>query len=348
MSVKFCQHVKVDATLCQVPPLDGRHYCHFHLETHGRRARMARARARREKYHLVLPILEDLNSVEVARQQVMDAFNADLITRKHAGVLLFGLQGIAGDLRSAAPPRLGVYDPAIDTAPRATGYPGFEEKFGVPPDIDLSQAPEVLLAAEAAITQAAPSPYRDELFMHEHFAPEDIELEEVLKNEGEDAYQQRVHELNRKAMQKINQRRREIKRAQYILEAARRNTDIICGTPEERERVKAEIEKERAEAVAKRRAEMEASHTALRAGGQISPTTGIGPAAASEAGQPPFSAVSADGIVGMGRVPSAETSELGKKPSATVSGQEADPEAAHKQQLARDLAALKQKIRALG
>ena len=48
MSVKICQHVKVDGTLCQVPPLDGRHYCHFHLESHGRRMRMARARARRE------------------------------------------------------------------------------------------------------------------------------------------------------------------------------------------------------------------------------------------------------------------------------------------------------------
>jgi len=51
MSVKICQHVKVDGTLCRVPPLKGRHYCHFHLENLGRRLRMARARARREPYH---------------------------------------------------------------------------------------------------------------------------------------------------------------------------------------------------------------------------------------------------------------------------------------------------------
>ena len=60
-------------------------------------------------------------------------------------------------------------------------------------------------------------------------------------------------------MQKISDRRREVKRAQYIVEADRRNTDIICGSPEERARVKAEIEKQRAEVAAKRRAEMEAS-----------------------------------------------------------------------------------------
>ena len=321
MSVKICQHVKVDGTLCQVPPLNGRHYCHFHLESLGRRIRMARSRARREQYHLVLPILEDLNSVEVARQHVMDALGAGLIPHKVAGQLLFGLQGIASDLHSAHPPRLGVYDPAIDTAPRATDHPNFEEKFDLPPDLDLSQPPEVVFAAEAvqnAITKAEPSPYRSELFRHDHIAPEDVELEEILKKEGEDAYRKRERELNRQAMQKISDRRREVKRAQYIVEADRRNTDIICGSPEERARVKAEIEKERAEAAAKRRAEMEA---ALRASGQIPPTTGSDAAGADVASRQPFSSVSADGMVGMGHLPPEENGDLGKKPSATASGE---------------------------
>jgi hypothetical protein len=105
----------------------------------GRRMNMARARARRERYHLVLPILEDLNSVEVARMQVMDALNAGHIDAKHAGVLLFGLEGIASDLRSDKAPRMSAYDPAIDTALRAEDYPDFEEKYGLPKDLDLSQ-----------------------------------------------------------------------------------------------------------------------------------------------------------------------------------------------------------------
>ena len=305
MSVKFCQHVKVDGTLCQVPPLDGRHYCHFHLETHGRRARMARARARREKYHLVLPILEDLNSVEVARQQVMDAFNADLITSKHAGLLLFGLQGIASDLQSAAPPRLGVYDPAIDTAPRATDHPNFEEKFDLPKDIDPSKPPEVVFAAdaaEAAITQAGPSPYRSKPFEHDYIAPEDVELEEIFKKEGQEAYERRTHELNQQAMQRADRRACEIKRARYIVEAARRNEERILGTPEEQARNKAEVEKMKAEARAQRKAELD----------------------------------------------EAPESEAGKKPPAAASAEPADPEAAHKEEIARGLAALEQRIKALG
>ena len=231
MSVKICQHVKVDGTLCQVPPLDGRHYCHFHLETHGRRARMARARARREKYHLVLPILEDLNSVEVARQHVMDALGAGLIPHKVAGQLLFGLQGIANDLRSAAPPRLGVYDPAIDTAPRATDHPNFEEKFDLPKDLDLSKPPEVVFAAEAAQAasearieardEAERSAYRSNPWQQVN--KEDVELEEILFTQGQEAHDQRSLELLRKERKRMEQEKRKLAQAHQIVEAARRN-----------------------------------------------------------------------------------------------------------------------------
>src|SRR5271166_2842025 len=120
MSVNHCRHIKEDGVYCQGPPLRGREYCHFHLRALGRRMRMARARARREPYLLVLPILEDINSVQVARMQVLDALAAGQLEKKRAGSLLYGLQGASTDLRSAKPPRLGVYDPAIDTAPRAT------------------------------------------------------------------------------------------------------------------------------------------------------------------------------------------------------------------------------------
>src|SRR5271165_4901946 len=150
MSLQHCHHVKVDGTLCQVPPLNGRNYCQFHLESLGRRMRMARARARRQPYLLVLPILEDINSVEVARQHVMDAMASGQLDPKVAGRLLYGLQGISTDLRSAKPPRLGVYDPAIDTAPRATEDPGFEQKHDLPPGLDLSQPPEVVFPPAAA------------------------------------------------------------------------------------------------------------------------------------------------------------------------------------------------------
>ena len=271
MSVHICQHVKVDGTLCQVPPLNGRHYCHFHLEALGRRMRMAHARARRETYHLVLPILEDLNSVLVARQQVMDALGAGLIPHKVAGQLLFGLAGMASDLRSAAPPRLGVYDPAVDTAPRATEATDFEERHGLPRDIDWSGPPEVVFAAEAAEAAAGepgPSPYRSKPFEHDYIAPEDVELEEIFKTQGPEAHQRRVRELNQTAIAQVMARKREIQRARYVVEAARRNEERLLGTPAERARNKAEVEKMKAEAAAYFKAQREAEATAAGEAGK--------------------------------------------------------------------------------
>src|SRR5271165_5631994 len=126
MSVNHCRHIKEDGVYCQGPPLRGREYCHFHLRALGRRMRMARARARRGPYLLVLPILEDINSVQVARMQVLDALAAGQFEERRAGLLLYGLQQASTDLRSqTAAPSLGVYD-ASDTAERAEDYPGFE------------------------------------------------------------------------------------------------------------------------------------------------------------------------------------------------------------------------------
>src|SRR5271169_5982728 len=115
MSVHHCRHVKEDGVYCQGAPLRGREYCRFHLRALGHRMRLARAQARREPYHLVLPILEDLNAVQVARMQVLDALAAGLIEDRRAGLLLYGLQQASSDLRSAtAAPTLGVCN-ASDT-----------------------------------------------------------------------------------------------------------------------------------------------------------------------------------------------------------------------------------------
>jgi hypothetical protein len=87
MSVHHCRHIKEDGAYCQGAPLRGREYCRFHLRALGQRMRMARAQARREPYHFVLPILEDLNAVQVARMHALDALAAGLITDKRAGLL---------------------------------------------------------------------------------------------------------------------------------------------------------------------------------------------------------------------------------------------------------------------
>src|SRR5271166_3714784 len=200
MSVNHCHHIKVDGVFCQTPALHGRDYCHFHLQALGRRMRMARERARREPHRLVLPLLEDMNAVQVARMQVLDALASGLLEERRAGLLLYGLQQASTDLRSlTAAPSLGVYDES-DTAPRAEDYPGFEEEFGLPKDLDLTKPPEVAFPAAAATeVKVEPSPYRSKPFDRDEIAPEDVELEQIFRTQGPEAYQRREKELTRQA-----------------------------------------------------------------------------------------------------------------------------------------------------
>src|SRR5271157_3764906 len=100
--VKLCLHVKEDGVFCHCPALGGRQYCYRHLRLRGQQMRMARAIAQRQPYHLVLPPLEDMNSVQAALTHVTAALTAGLLERRRAGLLLYALQQAASNLRFLA------------------------------------------------------------------------------------------------------------------------------------------------------------------------------------------------------------------------------------------------------
>ena len=228
---------------------------------------MARALAQREPYRIVLPLLDNKHAVQVAIMQVLDAMSTGLLNEKRGRLMLFGLQLAATNLRSLLKDtsRHDVSDES-GTGERAEDYPEFEEEFGLPPDVDLSKPPEVVFppaaSSLAVIAEDQPSPYRSKPFRHDEIAPEDVELEEIYKTQGEEAYRQREKELTHEAMKEVQQRKREIKRAQYVVEAARRNDELRFGTPEERAQNAAEVQRERAEAWAQYRTKQAAEATA--------------------------------------------------------------------------------------
>jgi hypothetical protein len=269
MTSKHCRRKKEDGFYCQAPALHGRDYCRHHLRSLGRRLRMARAVAQHEPYRLVLPVLEDLDAVQVARMHVLDALLAGLLERKLGGLLLYGLQQASSDLRAIkTAPCLAVPEGQEGAGIRAEDYPEFEEEFGLPPDVDLSKPPEVVFppatSSSAVAAEDQPSPYRSKAFRHEEIAPEDVELEDIYRTQGAEAYREREKELTREAMKEVQQRKREIKRAQYVVEAARRNHELRFGTPEEQARNAAEVKREIAEARAQHRAELEAAAAAKK------------------------------------------------------------------------------------
>src|SRR5271157_4106629 len=89
--IKTCNHIKEDGFFCGSAAATGRDYCYFHLNIRGRRLRMARARARGERWSLDLPPLEDLYAVQVALMQVLDALGHQQMDRHTAGLMLYGL-----------------------------------------------------------------------------------------------------------------------------------------------------------------------------------------------------------------------------------------------------------------
>src|SRR5208283_3454974 len=97
--IPTCRHVRENGECCGTVPVTGRNYCYHHLSDRGRRVKMARARARGQRWRLELPPLEDLYSVQVALMQVLDALLSGQLDRHMGGVVLYGLQQAATNLR---------------------------------------------------------------------------------------------------------------------------------------------------------------------------------------------------------------------------------------------------------
>jgi hypothetical protein len=95
-----CRHIKEDGTFCQSPALRERDFCWSHLRIRGQRMRMARERMQRRGHRVMLPVLEDLHSVQVGLQRVGDALAAGVLEERRAWPLLFVLQQAGKNLRS--------------------------------------------------------------------------------------------------------------------------------------------------------------------------------------------------------------------------------------------------------
>jgi hypothetical protein len=98
-----CQHIKVNGTLCGSPALRRNRLCYFHKLHHEEMielnlGRAKDARARRRKVSIVLPVLEDANSIQVSLMQIMRLILTGDLDGKSAGLLLYALQTASSNL----------------------------------------------------------------------------------------------------------------------------------------------------------------------------------------------------------------------------------------------------------
>jgi hypothetical protein len=94
-----CQHLKINGTQCGSPALRRNRFCFFHKRFQEERIRLAVDRKRRPAATLILPLLEDANSIQMALQQVMRLVLSHDIDYKTAGLLLYALQTASSNLR---------------------------------------------------------------------------------------------------------------------------------------------------------------------------------------------------------------------------------------------------------
>ncbi len=95
--VRTCRHIKDNGELCQAVAQKGSPYCHHHLQLQQRRLRMARAG--RAASRLKLPLLEDMQSIQVALARVQVALEAGHLGQERARLLRWGLRMAATNLR---------------------------------------------------------------------------------------------------------------------------------------------------------------------------------------------------------------------------------------------------------
>jgi hypothetical protein len=91
-----CQHFKTNGTRCGSPALRNRKFCFFHQRYHDLR----HLRRERPSLPLRLPLLEDANAVQISVQEVIDAVAEERLDPRRAGLMLYGLNTAACNLKN--------------------------------------------------------------------------------------------------------------------------------------------------------------------------------------------------------------------------------------------------------
>jgi hypothetical protein len=143
---KTCAHIHENGVRCDSPALLDHTKCYFHQRLEGRRMRAARARALHRVVPLDIPPLEDLESVQIALQEVTYAILETRIDRKTAGLVLYALQEAGANLALMERRKQG------DDQEHCTSYPSYEKDFGL--DQPLPPQPDSVITPHEAAQQA--------------------------------------------------------------------------------------------------------------------------------------------------------------------------------------------------
>jgi hypothetical protein len=90
LTIRRCQHIKVNGTRCGSPAVREHNYCYFHVRWH-KKGMQVNAYFKQEQIR-TLPTLEDANSIQVGVAEVMRQLLDEIIDHRTASLLLYALQ----------------------------------------------------------------------------------------------------------------------------------------------------------------------------------------------------------------------------------------------------------------
>ncbi len=103
-----CVHVKTNGVRCGSPALRRQPFCFFHERVYN------------PPYEADFPLLEDANAIQMAIQQVLEGLRRGKVELRTAGMMLYGLQTAAANIRHASlepsPWKVVMVDPILEQA----------------------------------------------------------------------------------------------------------------------------------------------------------------------------------------------------------------------------------------
>jgi len=97
VSIRRCQHIKVNGTQCASPALRDEKHCYYHIRY--RRKSMEVNLNVQEHGTITLPLLEDANSIQVGLAEVLRLLATQQIDHRTAALMLYALQTASANLR---------------------------------------------------------------------------------------------------------------------------------------------------------------------------------------------------------------------------------------------------------
>jgi hypothetical protein len=215
--IQTCNHIHENGTYCRSVAMRGREYCRFHLRERGRRLKMARARARGQRWRLDLPPLEDLYAVQVGIMQVLQALAHDQLDKGRGGLMLYGLQQAATNLRCPQEvwDKSSRFEAADDEGP--SEYDNFEAEYDLPKGIDVDTPPEV------AFPKATPAAISEEKANLMEVTALDVELMEIWQHEGAEGVERKLKQVAEAEQRRYRRAQAQLAHARHVVRAAAQN-----------------------------------------------------------------------------------------------------------------------------